>query len=381
MKTLKFIAMKKNNFALLALAILILGSCSQDETLVENPAVNAPIEFGIYSGKATETRAGITTDQTIKGTDANAGFGVIAGYNGSYDDFMWNQQVTYVESSESWTYDPVKYWPTKQDDYLSFYAYAPYQDNHSSGDVIEFWEEDPDGLFIQYNHQDPLSNNVDFVAARGVVENIAGNMSKSVMFNFKHELTRLSLYASSARNKTKIVITDVRLVCGDDAEFWKSATYRYAQSDDEDAVGTWDGTGNIADEIGSEFNLNSVIAYDKTYKSSDYPNGIFILENSTPVNLCGGDVIDATDDTKKYVGNHLFLIPALRGNGETGIYATDLKLKVAYEIDKEEVIKTVPITFKGKLFEGKLFEQGKAYTFNIIFGVNDEVTLGADAMD
>ncbi len=403
--------MKKNNFALLALAVLILGSCSQDETLVENPAVNAPIEFGICSGKAAETRAGITTNGTIQ--EADAGFGVIAGYR-SYHDFMWNQQVTYVESSKSWTYDPVKYWPTTQGKRLSFYAYAPYQAVHSSGNVIEFSKDDPDVLLLTYNHQEDLSNNVDFVAARAVVKNTAENMSKNVTFNLKHELTRLSLYAKVSEDvwkadgehdKTRIVITDVKLTLESnaDANFHSSATYNYAQSNDEN--GTWDPTGNDGDIIGTEFDLNSVIAYQelpdegmnvcgKVYTPSEtYKNGIFILENTTLKNLCGGDVIDANDDTKKYVGNHLFLIPAIRGYGETetGITATYLKLVVAYEIVTKEsdttyssipATKTVPITSSSSS-NGKLFEQGKAYTFTIIFDVNDvnEVKLGADAMD
>ncbi len=393
--------MKKNNFALLALAVLILGSCSQDETLVENPAVNAPIEFGICLGKAAETRAGITTNETIQ--KADAGFGVYAGYKGIYPNFMLNQQVTYA-GSDSWTYDPVKYWPTKQGDYLTFYAYAPYQENPSSGNVIDI-SSDPEDFYVTYNHQDDLSNNVDFVAASAIKVGYTSENMGNVTFNLKHELTRLSLYAEvkkngSSESKTKIVITDVKLdYTGADAKFCKSATYKFAQSNAKNAVGTWDEGSDYTDSI---LDLNSVINYtdltnnpqticNKEYKKDDYLNGIFVLENSTPVNLCGGDVID---DTKKYVGNHLFLIPAIPESRDfektvTGITATDLNLDVTYEIVTESkcdtVTKTVPITSSSSSND-TLFVQGKAYTFTLIFGVNDvndvnEVKLGADAVD
>lgn len=64
--------------------------------------------------------------------------GVFASYTGklTYEnttvapDFMWNQRVLYA--SGDWSYNPVKYWPNTIDDasrveYLSFFAYAPYE--------------------------------------------------------------------------------------------------------------------------------------------------------------------------------------------------------------------------------------------------------------
>jgi len=66
--------------------------------------------------------------------------GVFASYTGKlkYEnttvspDFMWNQRLAYA--SGEWTYNPVKYWPNTIDganrvEYVSFFAYAPYEQN------------------------------------------------------------------------------------------------------------------------------------------------------------------------------------------------------------------------------------------------------------
>jgi len=155
--------MKKNYLLLSAVAIAMLGSCSDDVmdiSMDEALAVkDVPVSFGTYMGKNATTRAGETDPIDLaKLKEANYGFGVF-GYdtgNSNYSDvltnavrsakpnFMYNEKVTW-NGSNAWTYSPIKYWPnafaagnvdnqgatatTGQEHKLSFFAYAPYVDH------------------------------------------------------------------------------------------------------------------------------------------------------------------------------------------------------------------------------------------------------------
>jgi len=186
----------KKQFKLMALAsaAMLFAACSQEnllspqEQLAQNPENNA-IQFGTYLGKTGTTRAagivaqtynnGAIANKDAEGTShlARAGFGVFAYYTKDkdydptsgtgtwrtegtaekYPNFMYNQKLEYYaadaaasplngyNSSEYWTYNPVKYWPNGNDaansagspsntaiqnaeGKLSFYAYAPYME-------------------------------------------------------------------------------------------------------------------------------------------------------------------------------------------------------------------------------------------------------------
>ncbi len=417
--------MKKIYLAAMAVAALTVSSCSQDEVLNMNPEAGAKaIEFGVYTGKTAESRAAITTDGAIKAD--KKGFGVTAVYTGETlwasvtqkkANFMWNQQVLWdasggTDSKGVWTYDPVKYWPTNTGDKLSFFAYAPYQPakdgKTGDGAVIEFTHDDTDASQIVYNHQNPLSNNVDFVAASAIDQDESTESSKIIKFEMKHELTRLSISAkvkvndkatenvfeeNNPHNKTKLVITNMYLdyVGTPDAKFYESATYTFNTTATADAVGTWT-VDDDDPEIEQNFDLNTAIAYTsideavcgKTYTQTEAPNGIFVLEGTTEQNLCGGEV---------ETGNHLFMIPAIPNNGTgTGISVDNIKLVVKYDIVTEDAsidcgyscttaTKTIPVEFKDKdgVKATRLFEQGKAYNFVITFAVNEVKLEGSPA--
>ena len=56
-------------------------------------------------------------------------------------NFMCNQQVTYEppkpgESTGTWNYTPLKYWPAQRNDKISFFAYAPYGINDANGFLL-----------------------------------------------------------------------------------------------------------------------------------------------------------------------------------------------------------------------------------------------------
>lgn len=46
---------------------------------------------------------------------------------------MYNQAAEYDSKTSAWTYSPIKYWPNRDGDKISFFAYAPYESNGQSG--------------------------------------------------------------------------------------------------------------------------------------------------------------------------------------------------------------------------------------------------------
>ena len=116
---------------LLLFALLSLVSCcgAEDVLGIDNPEISIskmPIAFGPSDDCNATTRG--TSIFSFKNGDA---IGVFAYYRPSatwgddVQEFMVNQKVVYDGSS--WSYSPVKYWPSQGD--VVFYAYAPYSDD------------------------------------------------------------------------------------------------------------------------------------------------------------------------------------------------------------------------------------------------------------
>ena len=90
---------------------------------------------------ATRASGAIYNDVALQAEN----IGVFASYTGKlkYEnvtvspDFMWNQKLTYAGTA--WGYNPVKYWPNglaQVPEYLSFFAYAPYEQYPGTGKCI-----------------------------------------------------------------------------------------------------------------------------------------------------------------------------------------------------------------------------------------------------
>ena len=156
--------MRKKCFYAAALAMM-LASCSQEletpqlQVQEGKPAIagETPIGFNVYTNRPI-TRAGITGDlstdrlKDLNNEDGKPGFGVFAYYTDNLDytcqtkpNFMYNQQVQAMDE-ETWTYEPVKYWPnefgdaaqSKDQDKVSFFAYAPYVEcDPATGKLID----------------------------------------------------------------------------------------------------------------------------------------------------------------------------------------------------------------------------------------------------
>ena len=129
--------MKK--FLTIIAAVLLSVSCSTDEEKGSGgyQPSGDPIRFEATTGGAfTRAVNGEIVDDASFRTNPR-GFGVFAAYTGQlkYEnttvsaDFMYNQQVKWnaTASPAAWEYNPVKYWPNETNDYVSFFAYAPYE--------------------------------------------------------------------------------------------------------------------------------------------------------------------------------------------------------------------------------------------------------------
>lgn len=134
-----------------ASAVAVLASCTQNEEFNSQVANNeTPVTFGTYMGQGT--RAGSTDPIVDDAALQKVGFGVFGYHTGASKyassttpNFMYNQKVEYT--SGEWGYSPIKYWPndyttadkqnpaaqgTLANNYVSFFAYAPYVANVSA---------------------------------------------------------------------------------------------------------------------------------------------------------------------------------------------------------------------------------------------------------
>lgn len=375
--------MKKNYIiGVIACAALTMTSCSNDEIGGNNTKQGDPIEFGVYLGRDAQDSRGtiITTDNLKK-------FGVSAYLEmADIPDFMYNQEV--IKSADgSWTYSPVKYWPTMKTEgykahFISFYAYAPHtndannlitlsgnNDEHAAPTVT---------ISLPTGTNADLAKMVDFVAtAKHFEYKTNGNgVSDKVTFNLKHEMTRIDLkaqvsenvYGSTPANKTKVVIRSLKLKSG--GEFYTKANYRFPQTNQAER-GTWDNRTKATTDI----DLQSILNWssDWTISSKDIissTNQGIALEGTSAVNLFNEN-------------QYLFLIPSNKLDNEgkpAGLEANTTSTTITYDIitedgnlengySKTSATKTVYLP-------AGIMQQGKAYNLTFTIAV-DQVKLDA----
>ena len=166
-------------------------------------------------------------------------------------NFMWNQQVEWDESSNAWTYSPVKYWPNDNNpadnagatgsqthSYLSFFAYAPYQtvaapgsgfdvkdiDSNSDGKpdndgivAVSLNSANADASYIYYRTSndapfDP-EESVDLLwaTAQDLYKTDAagyGHVDGKVQLTFKHTLSKVGIYVKAMIDRTDSYSSD-----------------------------------------------------------------------------------------------------------------------------------------------------------------------------
>ncbi len=380
--------MKQNYFiGLIACAALTMTGCSNDE-------INAPqqsqgknaIEFSTYLGRnAQGSRGTETTTASIK----TSGFGVLAYYTEQTDfadankpNFMWNQKVTH--NGTNWEYTPIKYWPTKVGDKVSFFAYAPYVEN-GNNNVIELSGKSATGApTATITLPDDPSQTIDFVAAvqMNKTHDNSASANNNVSFILKHEMTRVKVQAkldksvysdTDAKHKTFVVIKNVTF--NNKGQFYKEGKYTF--STDDSKRGTWAPAANASTYT---LDLNGVLNTElikadgakKKTDSGDYMTGVNGLK-----------LVDTTAKDLFKNNEYLFLIPVSANNGDGLTYGkatATIEYDIVTEDSKLAAGYSCTSATKTVLLPAGTLKQGISY--NYIFTIKlDEIVLDATVND
>lgn len=352
--------MKTRHLMMMMAAALIAG-CSENEVTMTTPESDQVIGFKVYTGLQNRGTA-TTTDEIQK---LSRGFGVCAyrttaDYATSLDPkdlYMDNTQVTYDGTSTSWTYSPLRYWPTNATDKISFFAYAPY---NAEGIELAPATTTADPL-LKFTLQDRQIDMVDLVsdAQKNQTSTTAATSSGKITFNLKHRLSRVGMQAKvdkdlTGNGLTKVFITGIK--------FTQAASTLYKTANLNLSDGTWDTTGGTA--ISSPYEL----------KSTKTDGGIlnnYVAANFADYTTKSIDISNFTAFTSLFPEEqYLFFIPA----GATGTSgAGDVKIEISYDIvTKASYGATTAVVSKNtKEIElaANSFTPGTAYLYKFTVGL------------
>lgn len=208
--------MKTINLMMTSLAALLMAGCSQNEVTDVSPDAHPKVGFSVYTGNSTRGVDMTTASMKDDPTDADkyGGFGIYAYFTGqktfeqakadATPSYMHNQMVKWDASLNSgtggWTYTPVKYWPNRPGDKISFFAYAPYESNWETGTKVGIVSSAATAKGIPYlsftlKDKDNLKKMVDLVVADQRDQTYTAANGGKVSFKFEHTLSRISFQA------------------------------------------------------------------------------------------------------------------------------------------------------------------------------------------
>lgn len=177
----------------IAFTALSLASCIKEDA---GGAGRLPICFEAQAS-SLETKAANEMGLTQLRTNH---FGVFASYTGGvrYEqtsvvpDFMYNQEVSW--DNPNWIYSPIKYWPNAQE-YVSFFAYAPYESNPSAAGACIFGFSPSDEMgdpWLCYRLADDPAQQVDLLYGTPLLDQerpASGSVNDKLTFQFNHALS------------------------------------------------------------------------------------------------------------------------------------------------------------------------------------------------
>lgn len=308
----------KAKHLMLAMTVLAIAGCSQNEITEKSPDANPAIGFSVYTG--AQTRGTVTNTAGIY----TPGFDVMAVKESA--KYMESKTVTSADNGTNWTYSPAAYWPA-DGTALSFYSYAPHS---GTGITVTSFDDDATPE-IGFALQDDWNNTIDLVAAKN--ENVS-QTGGTVNVSLKHILTKINFVAKTdddiTPSNTTVTVTGLKFLSQSGAsKFYKSGTYNIKEE-------TWSSLIPLAN--GTDYSIVS--------NGNISVNG----DGSTETTLMGGN------------DKYLFCIPVIGGMSDG-----DIKLEITYKTTVNSVESVKTQTFKVPTTH---FAKGTAYkyTFTISLG-------------
>lgn len=362
--------MKKSVFlTFLATGMLALTGCSSEDLDTGVAKSDVPVNFGTYVGRTAQSRGSDQTLDVVK----DKGIKVFAFYTGEKDfkdagifttdggsttykesqtpNFMNKQMVSWT--SNSWTYTPVKYWPT--DGKISFFAIT--SDLKKDSEELSFG----DALKYEYTCSSDPAQSYDLVYAQGVLNQTKSSNDGTVKFTFKHAMAKIKLQAAytidattqsdggtAVDGSTTVNITEVKL--GDTSTGFNNKA-------------VWNLFGGIENIHQGTMHWNpegGVTAQAMTWDSDNF------AENFT---------LSQTYQDLSNASSSAFVIPQS---------FTSLPITITYSVtstdnSNENNTSTITNTVSGTI-SNISFEAGKSYTIRILIGLTS-VKLDVDKVD
>lgn len=199
-----------------ALSVLLCFACAK----IEKPSNEGWTELG--GDRPVLFNSSLATLATKSYLEEHTSFGVFAFYqpgseyspgawnNSRTPDFMFNQAVTYNGNS-SYTYTPIRYWPSNSYNTLTFWAYYPY--DHPN-DNIQFVESGSTNT--QYTSTSTGYPDIKYTVNTGTTDLLVAapvtNQSKPandapVSFTFHHTLSEINFQVKKTSDNPIYTVT------------------------------------------------------------------------------------------------------------------------------------------------------------------------------
>ena len=349
---------RMNLLSLMAFVAFIFTSCANDDLEQISASKQEVLSFGI---RGIDNRGLEMTDSEMRST----GFGVFGFYTEQTEwtksdiipNYMYNQLVE--TNKMGWKYSPVKYWPSREGDKLTFFAYAPYEKSPVDGKEkgIALTGNDKTGApLVTFTTKDAPSDMVDFVTAviYDKTRTFSPGKTSSIDFEFIHELSRFSFIAKNQTTDSFINIKNAKLSFGEDCNIYKSALYSFPEKNETN--GTWHYENGV--KFKHDYELRGILNVSENNR---------IGEGKDCYNV-NGILIPYGQQADLFNGKYMFFIPANGSEGskidavsvtfEYDIVTPDTSVKNGYTSSSQ--VKTLSLP------AGK-FKQGVSYTlvFNL----------------
>lgn len=342
--------MKKVIFGTALASMALLSACSSDNELANvGTTANNAIGFHVVGNKA-ETRAKIVDNSNINSTDFNV-FAFTRNEDGTDGNFFMGEKeneygqngIKIDHTQNDWNYAnaaDIHYWPTSTA--LNFYAVNPAKvaDNMFTN---YHWSIKKDTKTITYSCCDEYGNRdgaVNYDVMYAIAEDqTKDNNAGKVNFQFKHILSQVVFKAKTQLENMEVEIKEIKIVNPQ-----MQGTYTLPTTSSE--KGTW---ALAKPAIGSNYGKFTVVKEQNIKVTS---TGANISENTpmlfVPQTLNAWKTNAATPKTKHDAdADHEAYLSITCKIKQEGVYVFDGTLYVPF---------------------GPTWEQGKRYTYTLIFG-------------